>query len=121
MQYVPNLGETPAEDARRDAVHVAVAPVVAGEVLTPGARVALLDNGRAVPATPLLKAVGVVDPFLSACPLPGQRFWIFLFPNTVTSLRHVWTHPAFAAKVPPSPEPPAVPSFEEVLRGETGE
>lgn len=39
QQYMPNLGEAPTSDARKDCVHIAVAPVIAGEDLPPGARV----------------------------------------------------------------------------------
>ena len=101
MNYVPNLGSLCGEDARRDAVHVAVAPVVSGGHLHPGQRVGLLPDGRASHLEP---HIGVVDPFLVFKDVsmvhPGERFWLFLLPNTVTSLRHVWQHPAFKAKVP---------------------
>ncbi len=104
MQYVPNIGEVPEENARRDAVHIALAPVVAGEKLYPGERVHLL-NGQAYvnfrngcqAKTPF---IGVVDPFLMGEVEKGQRFWLMLLPNTITGLRHVWQHPAFSIKVP---------------------
>ena len=35
-QYTPNLGHEPEPNARRDCVHIALAPVVAGEGLDPG-------------------------------------------------------------------------------------
>ncbi len=98
MQYVPNLSELCGEDARRDAVHIAVAPVVAGEDLLPGERVFIDSNGVAYLG---VDSIGIVDPFLMNRRVKlGEKFWLFLYPNTVTSLRHVWTHPAFKTKVP---------------------
>src|SRR5262249_51543452 len=93
----PNLGAAPDEDARRDAVHIAVAPVVAAAQLLPGQHVGLLGDGRADAND---QPIGIVDPFLAEAVLPGQRFWLFLYPGTITSLRHVWTHPAFTVKAP---------------------
>src|SRR4051794_34315639 len=83
----------------RDAIHVAVAPVTAGDDgMEPGAGAGFVGRDR---DTAYLVgrgegAVGIVDPFLTEPVRRGQRFYLFLFPNTVTSLRHVWTHPAFA-------------------------
>lgn len=99
--YKPNLGQTPTPDARRDAVHIAVAPVVAGHDLYPSFHVGLDKDGIAWEAdisdvTP----IGVVDPFRKTVVLKGETFWLFLYPDTITNLRHVWSHPAFKAKVP---------------------
>ena len=102
-QYKPNLGEIPGEDARRDAVHIAVAPVVAGEMLLVGERVGLREDGKAVQESEDAKAIGIVDPFLIESIGEGQRFWLFLFPGTITDLRHVWSHPAFKARLQEKP------------------
>lgn len=99
MNYVPNLGETPAQDARRDAVHVAVAPVIAGESLKPGQHVGMI-YGKAISGPVVGGTIGVVDPFLETDIECGQQFWLFLYPNSVTSLRHVWSHPSFTARIP---------------------
>lgn len=72
----------------RDAVHVAVVPMTAQVALKPGDHV---DANGGFDGEP----VAVVDPFLMDGPAKGQRFWGFLFPNTITSLRHEWVHPAF--------------------------
>lgn len=87
----------PDHEHRRDAVHIAIAPVTAAVELEPGQHVGLLEGSKEF-AGPSDKPLGVVDPFLKEPIQPNQRFWLFLYPETITGLRHVWTHPAFAPK-----------------------
>lgn len=94
------LGRPITGPAGRDAVHVAVAPMTAGHVLWPGNDVGLGADGRVYLARDGVEPIGIVDPFLREQVQEGQRFWLCLYPNTITGLRHVWTHPAFATKVP---------------------
>ena len=90
----------PAE--KRDAIHLAVFPVSAGELLQPGQHVQLDPDGelayRALPN----RGVGIVDPFLSGPVKADERFWLVVYPRQISSLRHVWEHHAF----PPSGEAP---------------
>jgi hypothetical protein len=95
-QYTPNIGELCRDDARRDAIHFAVAPVEADMDLRPGEHVGV-SQGR---ASRDIAPVGIVDPFLNGEVKEGQRFWLFLYPNTITNLRHVWMHPAFTPSPP---------------------
>ena len=76
----------------RDAIHVALARVRAGERLLPGQRIAMV-NGKAIRRVD--HSDGIVDPFLRGAVESGQEFWMLLHPQTITSLRHDWTHPAF--------------------------
>lgn len=85
---------TPSE--KRDAIHLAVEPVVAGQQLTPGTHVQLIQ-GRAYAAL-LSNGVGIVDPFLLKPVQPNEMFWLVVYPRQIKSLRHVWEHDAF----PPS-------------------
>lgn len=97
-QTTPTLGKLlPPSERRRDAIHMAVAPCVAAETLSPGAHVGFWERGNmeVVGEMPSEKCFGIVDPFLREAVKPGDRFWVFIYPNTITSLRHVWTHPAF--------------------------
>jgi hypothetical protein len=91
MNSESKLGSTPPANAARDAVHVAMIPLIASETLRPGYHCGTLDG---VHATMFAKATGIVDPFLDGSVKEGERFWLCLYPGTVTSIRHDWTHPA---------------------------
>lgn len=82
----------------RDAIHIAVAPVEAGTQLSAGMRCGFGDDGKMYRAAP--EIIGIVDPFLTKTVYAGDKFWLFLLPNTITSLKHLWTHPAFTDESP---------------------
>lgn len=90
-----SIGKVLGPEHSRDAIHIAVAPLVASEVMRAGQHVALLGTETAGLTG---HAIGIVDPFLSKPVQPGQRFYVFLYPNTITSLRHEWTHPSFSGE-----------------------
>jgi hypothetical protein len=85
-------------DKRRDAGHIAFAPVTASCRLNPGQWIGLIDPAdteHVGSAEMCEETIGIVDPFLKADVEKGQRFWLWLAPNTVVGLRHVYRHPAF--------------------------
>lgn len=88
------LGFIIGSQEKRDAIHLAVFPVQAKEKLQPGKHVAL-DEGRKAYFTPVGKGVGIVDPFLTEPVKTGEWFWLVIYPRQISSLRHVWEHPAF--------------------------
>ena len=93
MDTAKLLGKIITEEAERDAVHIAVAPVKAAGKLYPGQHVGLLADGRA--AVKDVEKIGIVDPFLPGPVFEGQMFWLWLYPGSITTLRHDWTHAAF--------------------------
>ena len=72
---------------QRDAIHVAIAPMEAFRELVPGERLKL----------------GIVDPFLTEPVKAGEWFYLFLYPNTVTGMRHHWEHPEIDAVTETNP------------------
>lgn len=100
------LGTIIDETAGRDAIHLAAEPAVAGQDLFPGDHIGRLSDGR-WGHLDRANCVGIVDPFLPSKVREGQWFWLVVYPRTITSLRHVWEHPAFpqsAIEAPPADE-----------------
>jgi hypothetical protein len=93
---VPNLGQVPFAEAKRDAVHVAVVPATAGQRLFPGQRV-FLYAGKAQPENSQFnpRCIGIVDPYRLGPVYPDAKFWLCLLPGSVTGMRHQWSHPLF--------------------------
>lgn len=88
------IGNLITSPQQRDAIHIAIAPVEAVHEFRPGQLVTIKDDKAYSCLTPA-NATGIVDPFLRTLILPGSKFWIFMFPGSIQSLRHEWTHPAF--------------------------
>ena len=97
------LGKTfPATEPEiRDAIHIAVILLDVEAKVFAGQKVGV-TNGKADPDAPA--KVGIVDPFLqSVFVFPGTKVFVYLFPGTITSLHHVWEHPAFPPSDPINP------------------
>jgi hypothetical protein len=98
------LGQPPAESAQRDAIHVAIAPVIAEEDLHPGDHVGVRDGKAFLAAR---NAIGIVDPFRKSDVLRGERCWVCLYQNTIVGMRHHWSHPSFSDAPPQGSRAPA--------------
>ncbi len=98
---VATMGTILPDDAGgRDAVHVAVVSAVSDVALRPGQDIGVehVEGQRDVRAhavSSTREGVGKVDPYLTANVKPGQRFWLYLYPRSITGLNHNWSHPAF--------------------------
>lgn len=94
----PQLGNLLTGTEGRDAIHIAITPVVASERLYPGESVELFgktEKGLNYVRKSTGKSIGIIDPFLKDPVKFGECVYLFLNPYTITSLRHVWVHPAF--------------------------
>ena len=98
------LGTLIDGNQKRDAIHLAVEPIIAGEILYPGQDIGIGEDGLAYASLEVCtnkKHLGIVDPFLKSSSAvichkfieTGQRFWMIIYPRKITSLRHVWEHP----------------------------
>lgn len=93
------LGYVHKQEEHRDAIHLAVEQVEAGENLKPGDHIGFGDDGKVYKnRRKTAKTLGIVDPFLTETVISGEKFWLVVYPRQVTSLRHVWAHPDFPEK-----------------------
>lgn len=88
------LGLLAPVSAARDATHLAVVPVIAATEMEHGTHCEVRSDGTAGLGD---NPIGIVDPFLKDNVKKGERFFLCLYPRTVTGLRHVYDHPALDA------------------------
>ncbi len=106
---IKTIGQFLDGGERRDAIHIAIMPVTAAEDISRGEEIGLVygtkDQVKGKDSVYGLKSIGVADPFIKAWRIKkGQRFYAFLHPNSVTGMRHEWTHPLIDDVKPPSGE-----------------
>lgn len=89
------IGKLIIKPENKDAIHIAVCPVVAGKKLKPGEHVGLESINNQLIANSTSEKIGIIDPFLKKSVNVNEQCWLFLYPQTITSLRHEWTHPFF--------------------------
>lgn len=93
----PKIGRILKADKEytRDAIHVPIIPVTCDAYVSAGFSVrvegskAILDSHS---------TMGVVDPFLRDVVVPGEKFYVFLKPESTLNLWHDWTHAAIDKK-----------------------
>jgi len=101
MKNEPKLGKLcNSESVKKDAVHIAIHKVVAERTLKPGQHVGIvstnvINNETVYVVGPSSKPIGVVDSYLKKNIEHGQLFYLMLYPGSITSLQHHWTHPDF--------------------------
>ena len=75
MKNSPTIGKLIDKTECRDAIHIAIAPMIAGDDLKPGEHVGLVTNDKASPY--IEEKIGIADSFLTKSVTEGQRFWLF--------------------------------------------
>lgn len=86
------LTRTPEELGFKDAVHVAIVSVRAGQHLSVGQEITINEYNEAVSSN---KGIGYVSPFVQGDILRGTNFWMLLKPHEVPNVQHYWEHDKF--------------------------
>jgi hypothetical protein len=108
-----NIGKLIEGEAFRDAIHIAILPAIAGEDIQPGDQLkfAYGSTEKVMRWSPYHENdrpeayIGIADPFIYTGWEgigTGQRFYMFVKPNTVTGMRHHWHLPAVDEAQPPT-------------------
>jgi hypothetical protein len=98
------IGQLLPDDAKRDAIHIAILPTIVAKGHSVGAgEYVKLKTGtqNEIMSCARENAIGVVDPFFFKTEnddtrthvWEGERIGVWLFPGTVTGMRHEWEHP----------------------------
>ena len=114
------VGQILSEAQPRDAIHMAIASVIADRTLQPGTHVGFEAGSTERVSAAAAEKIGIVDPFLCIPVHAGERCWLFLYPRTVTTLRHAWEHPAFPSEQPVLTDTMVSKMWLEDLAGEIG-
>lgn len=112
MDPIKSIGQKLRGDEQRDAIHIAIMPVVcADDYMRGGKEVGLVygtkNTVKHKDSVYRVETIGVLDPFLKDYPDPlkkGDVVWCFLKPGTITGLRHEWFHPDIDGQHPPANE-----------------
>ena len=96
MMQPTELGTVPTEKDSRDAIHVAVLPVIAKGNLHPGQFIEVYTKDKKHYARVAVQSQnsthGICDPFRTGVIYDGVFFWAIMLPGTITDMRHHWTH-----------------------------
>jgi hypothetical protein len=96
---ISQIGKRLAPTQQRDAVHIAVCPVRCTEHFLPGEHVGIKDGKAIKNRGGSVECVGILDPFMPHCMVGDEYVFVFLYPGSITSLRHEWTHPKIDAPI----------------------
>lgn len=95
------MGTMETKKEPRDAIHVAITPVYHtyrnSLEVRPGDHIGLIRGDDEVAKENSVEKIGIVDPFLPKdIEIPWYTwFWMLVYPNTVTAMKHFWEHHAF--------------------------
>jgi hypothetical protein len=110
MEAIETIGQilNGKPDVGRDAIHIAIMPVMCGDDhLRPGQGVKLSYGTTDQVLGEYYHSdlcIGVIDPFLEPARHSlnkGDKVWLFLKPGSISGLRHQWTHPVLDAPAVP--------------------